>query len=43
MPVSIAGLKLRIRNEFAAISDFIIRKAVLAMNKRCKKLVEVSI
>ena len=36
-----AELKQRITDAFAAIPDFIIMKAVLAMKQRVKKLIEV--
>ena len=41
MPFSMAELQQRIKDELAAIPDFITMKAVLSMKQRCKKLIEV--
>ena len=42
VPANMAELKQRIKNEFTAIPEFIVRKSVLAMRDRCKKVIKVN-
>ena len=42
VPANMAELKQRIKNEFSAIPEFIVRKSVLAMRDRCKKVIKVN-